>query len=739
MAKAYVETKNGVPTLMLDGKPFTGNVVTIASNRDGIPKINEPYFKRLGEAGVRLFFLICDTEFTKPEAYTFFKEEAEAILRAVPEAYIILRVGLQPNRTWTDAHPEAMIGWSDGEKRVTNLLTETYTAEIGMYSLHAKEWRQAAGDALMDFAEKVNREPFADRIIGYFPAAGSTSEWLPSGHLTIEKDQSAYYDTSDDFRTAFASYLTEKYGENAPEPDVPDNRDRYYILDFDREVAALKGGRIHHVGPTVPTNGTSDGAFADIEKNRKTVDFYMAWGEATADSILYFAGLLKDRFPDKITGVFYGYSRVVHQSGNFTGLGKLLRDPRLDFCAAPGDYENRKPGGWEPLRTPSDSYRLHNTLFFAEEDTRTQKENRYYRSAYSTYDEGDAVNVIKRNFGKNICGGNMNWWFDQLHGGGRFDSPGILKTLQRQAEITKEVMEKGRYKQNEIALIYDTESRIAASHNTSHQSVTLMKNFSLGRIGAPYDEYLLEDMGHENMPDYKLYVFAAAYMLDNAKREMIHKKLQKNGATALWLYGAGYINPDEKKKMDCENIRQLTGFSVQKRTDFVYDGFFKIRGEHAITRDLQENHVYGQSDIPMFSNQRLHTYEPRPYACPLFYTDDTAAEIFGRFCEGGDGAAGAKTYNGFTSIWCGAQFLQPDFIRSVAKFAGCHIYSMDGDVIYAGSGYLTVHAAECGEKTIYLPKKYTALEVYEEKLYGQEMDVLQLKMAEGETKMWRLS
>lgn len=59
-------------------------------------------------------------------------------------------------------------------------------------------------------------------------------------------------------------------------------------------------------------------------------------------------------------------------------------------------------------------------------------------------------------------------------------------------------------------------------------------------------------------------------------------------------------------------------------------------------------------------------------------------------------------------------------------------------MIYAGSGFLTVHAAEHGQKTLYLPEKYTVEEVYEEKVYGKETDVLHLEMAEGETKMFRL-
>ena len=38
---------------------------------------------------------------------------------------------------------------------------------------------EAAGKALKEFCDEVDSLPFADRVIGYFLAAGGTSEWYP--------------------------------------------------------------------------------------------------------------------------------------------------------------------------------------------------------------------------------------------------------------------------------------------------------------------------------------------------------------------------------------------------------------------------------------------------------------------------------------------------------------------------------------------------------------------------------
>lgn len=741
MAKAYVENIKGIPTMVIDGKPYYGSAVTIANNRNGELVLDEEYLRNLGKSGVRVFFLVCDTNFTRPNAYEMFKKEAETIIRAVPDAYIIPRVGLQPTKEWTDAHPDAMIEFSDGVKRDAYLRSETYNEYIGPYSLSSEEWRKDAGIALIDFCRQAQNESFGDRIIGYFICAGSTSEWHPSMRgitlLNLHMEDGVYFDTSDAFKKEFQSYLDEKYGENAPKAVIPDIDEQYYLMHFDEDVKNTSGGRSYQPAPLAPLKGNCHGSFPNPENAENVTDFYMAWGDATAKSILYFAGLVKEKWPDKLTGAFYAYTRWAQMNSGLSGTNRILKDNRLDFCAAPQDYQNRQPGGWEALRSPTDSFRVNNMLYFAEDDTRTHRENLFYRRGYGVYDELDTENIMKRNFGKNLCCVNYGWWFDQHHGGGRYNSKVCFDVMKKQAEIAN-LVASGRYKDNEIAFVYDIESYMAVSHNSTQDSITTMKNFSLGKIGAPYDEYILEDFENENMKDYKLYIFAAACMMSNKKIELIKKKLQKNHATALWLYGSGYINKDGDSVLSCENIKSLTGFEVNELCDYVYDANFRICGNEPVTEKLQPRHLYGKIDVLTPCNNNLNSAEATSYLCPLFYVDENETGIFARYCEGGRAAAAVKEYDGFTSVWCGAKFVQYDFVRAVASEAGCHIYSMDGDVIYEGSGYLTVHATSSGEKTVRLKKKCSPFEVYEEKQYGDNVETLKLNMYEGETKMFRL-
>ena len=86
---ARVESWNGSPAIMIDGVPYPPMMATVRTNQFGVVRLDKEYYRRLGQSGIRIFFLICDTEWLVPDGFAKFREEAEALLEAVPDAYII--------------------------------------------------------------------------------------------------------------------------------------------------------------------------------------------------------------------------------------------------------------------------------------------------------------------------------------------------------------------------------------------------------------------------------------------------------------------------------------------------------------------------------------------------------------------------------------------------------------------------------------------------------------------------
>jgi len=65
---------------------------------------------------------------------------------------------------------------------------------------------------LQDFCDAIDRLPFADRVIGYFLAAGGTSEWYPVNAI-CDRGKNKYGDFSPAFRKAYGSFLKKRYGK----------------------------------------------------------------------------------------------------------------------------------------------------------------------------------------------------------------------------------------------------------------------------------------------------------------------------------------------------------------------------------------------------------------------------------------------------------------------------------------------------------------------------------------------
>ena len=316
---AEIKDLNGRPAIFIDGKPYPPMMATVRTMNEGKEIIfDRDYFKNLGAAGVKIYFLICDTVWLKPNAIELFETEAHALLEAVPDAYIMPRIGLHPTNEWIEAHPDECIRYSDGTVPAVHLFSESYETDIpAHYSLASEKWREDAGKALAETWKLLMKLPYADRIIGCFLAAGGTSEWYYMSPV-CEWEKGRVLDHSPAFKRNFTRYLTEKYGtdENLQKhwkdpavtlenPTIPSLEKHYFANRVDLE-CAIPPFTMYSNSPTPPPvgNGTNFGSFADLDKNQDVYDFYRAWHYGSAESVLHFARVIKELTPDRLVGAF---------------------------------------------------------------------------------------------------------------------------------------------------------------------------------------------------------------------------------------------------------------------------------------------------------------------------------------------------------------------------------------------------------------------------------------------------
>ena len=770
MADAKILRYHGMPAIVIDGKPMPPMMATIRTNAHNDIKVDPEYYRNLGKSGIKIYFLICDTEWLKPGAFDLFRREADILFREVPDAYVMLRVGMHPPVDWCHAHPEETLSYSDGVKKPMQLYTESYVAEYpAMYSLASARWRQDASEALLALLRRISELPYADRIVGCFFAAGGTSEWyyvtpteytektnrLDSGgfdHIKDDDFRDVYADLSPAFQRSFSSYLREIYPDDEAlrrawhdptvtldAPGIPDCRARYYANGVDYDIDHPPKLVSNSPEPPAPENGTNIGHFLDLAHHRRVFDFYRAWHLGVADSVIHFGKTVKEHYPHFLTGAFYGSagSNKVFSMGQIGGVTRILDSDAIDFLASPGVYENRQPGGFTGQRQVFDSFALRNRIFIVEEDARTHFENKYFAKYVQLFDMEDTLSVLKREFGRNLCQNLQAWWFDQILGGKRYKDEEIYRLFEKQQAIARRAYESDRRKNSEIAFIYDEASYHVVSEETTHQMVELFRNYEIDRIGAPADRYYQVDLANPDMPDYKLYVFVNCFCVTEDQRESIHRKLAKNHATALFLYGQGFIDPESENPLSSGNITALTGFDITV-ADGVCSGMMKLLPSESnpLAGNLEPGAIWGDFVRKMWANcssymNRIKTSRVNLY--PAFCASEGDGVVLARFLDTKLPSISVKEHRGFRSVYYGSKHLNSELARELARMAGCHIYCDTDDVLYANRKFVCLHATSGGSKTIHFPQAVTVRDAYTEKLLAKDTIRLQVDLVRGET------
>lgn len=746
MKSAKLVMHNGSPAIEVDGEIIPPMTVTLIHH-------DEDYYANLRKCGINVFFLTCGTEWLFDGAISELQQNAQKILNAVPDALCFLRITLDPPISWMEEHPDELMQYEDGSFEPIHYYSQYVLGDIipGQYFLGSQLWRDEAAKHLVEFLDELDKTPLSEHIIGYFLGAGSCSEWNSAGELNcLEKNKGAGFGPAE--RREFSRYLKAKYGteealkkawrdEDATfdNPHIPTMDERFFVK-VDALAMGMTEEKLHLKADVNKGASGNIGSFLDVDKNFCVFDFLRNFHHASANSIIYFAEILKKRDKNKMVGAFYGGFACTHYFNCGTAGGTLkILDSCVDYLATPGLYDERQPGGVTALRTMQDSFRLRGKVFISEDDTRSHLDDVLERSKNRLYTIEDTANVLKRDFGRDICEDIYGWWFDHSPAGGRYKDKEIYSLFARQQQISSFAYSLNRKKHNQVALIFDEESISVVTQQTSSELCDLFRTSEVHRLGLPVDYYFHNDLARSDMPDYQVYIFVNCFFLSDEDRRAIEEKVRKKGKMAIWIYASGFINPDADIRMSAENISELTGIRTLMENKCAFTDF-RIVSEHPAMKNIDKHKIYGFFDRMIHSNVWLNQRRNVTYAYPLFVTDDPDATVLGRFCDTGLPALTIKETDGFYSVFCGAKILRADLIQALARYAGCHIWSDDtDDVLYANDNFVVLHAASSGKKKLRLPRKCDVFEVYEKKWYAKQVDELEFDMYFGETKMFSLS
>jgi hypothetical protein len=411
------------------------------------------------------------------------------------------------------------------------------------------------------------------------------------------------------------------------------------------------------------------------------MDFYEFSSNMTADAILHFARIAREATAGKaLVGTYYAYLSahgINQQDSGHLAARRVFDSPDIDFLMSPPNYWYRKPGEAATFMSATDSLRMRGKLWLDESDHRTHLTEPgagYGRAA--TLEE--TLGVFWREFAEVLTKRAAVSWFD-MHGGW-FSHPQILADMGRAAAIAKTSLPRRKPFAPEVAVFVDPESFYWMRSTTANSALVLNQIATMPQSGATWDFCLLSDIADARLPDYKLYVFLNAFRVDAARREAILRKLKRNNATALFVYAPGWFDADGAS---LDNMHALTGIRIAKDD---------AEGAPQITLD-GETAVIGAKNLKV---------------SPLFYADDSGAQVLGRLVGSARPGLVTKKMDGWTSIYSAAMTLPPSLMRRIAREAGVHIWLETDDALYTDGQFLGLHAATDGPKRILLPSRCTA-------------------------------
>lgn len=614
----------------------------------GPPGYYESQVKLAADAGVN--FVSTSIPLVWPEPGT--KENwgsvdsiIEATLSANPNALIIPRIGLYAPEWWSRMHPDEVMTWENG-------------VHAQIISPASKLFQKEASERLALLIRHLE-EKYPNNIAGYHPCGQNTGEWF-------------YFDSWDWYlngyspcdTVAFRDWLKAKYKTDALLKEA-----------WGRNSANLGTADVPRPGER---HAAPDGVFRNPVSERAIIDFTEFQQDSMAESVCGFAKVVRDETKGKkLVLFFYGYVFEFSPMGTGAGcsghyaLRKVLNSPDIDILCSPISYFDRGRGQSGPVMTAAESVTLAKKMWLTEDDTRTHmtKESLFPGAEHVLNTADETNQLLLRNVSQVATRNFATWWMD-LGATGWFDDPKLWAEMKRLNNLDEPLLQNPVPFNPEIAVVLDEGSmlRLAQGGSAVGRPGIYETRAALGRMGAPYGQYLMDDVVNGKV-HAKLYIFVSAWKMDNKTREKLKKATK--GSVCMWMYAPGYFD-DYKKSL--ESMKQLTGFDLQP-----------VALDQAIATPVDRYRQIGQ---PFGAKEKVS---------PLFAAKDVkAGEILAKYGDGSTAAAMRTTASG-TSIFVGAPGMTADLLRFAARKAGAHLFTGTDCNVYANGPFLALHASKDGD------------------------------------------
>ena len=518
--------------------------------------------------------------------------------------------------------------------------------------------------AVVTYCEKT----YGDRIWGYFPLGGTTTEWFSD------------------------------FDYEAPHP-IKEAAYRRILGDDSLSL------------PSVERLNREGGIFLEQDET-DIVGFRKFHANLISDLILSCASAVQEVIDHKkLLGLYFGYlfelgTPRLHNAGHLA-YEKVFSSPDIDMISSPSSYDYR--GVFDPsaFMLPQKALDCRNKLYFLEFDHRTHTVPNVINepvvvggnmifdalnfpgSDSKCKNETESINLLYRDFVFCEANGAALWWFDMLDGW--FRSDGMMAAIRHMLDIDRSLEDTVRKSAAQVAVIAEGESmfRVRKSAPIASKCLSDIRR-TLAESGAPYDLYSVEDLTKPELEQYSFYIFLNQYVLTDETRAAVERVCKQKGKTVLWLYAPDYAANGEN---DPARISAITGMNV---------------------RETPESHGKLVWIQQTFSDT----------AAPYFHIDDPAAQKIAEF-EDGCTAIAETSVNGCRSIYAALYRLPSGLLRTLLDESGIFLYSNDPQVYtYANASFLGVYNASDHDAAVFVKENGVYRDLIEGGVYRTKYDGL---------------
>ena len=691
-------------------------------------------------------------------AYSLDRQAAD-ILKHCPEALFYIKFCLSPPLRWTEKYPGEMQTDENGTRyREASWCSPRYLRDLANY--------------LENLVRYCESRTWGKQIVGYLP--------LPYGEgATLLTIAGNLFDRSEASTRGFRAWLTEHYGSDQAlaaawqvpavtlaTAEVP--RDSEWLRKRREAIPTLGGEPLGGQGVTTNANVKPHGLFHWIEPSEAVREHdycrfmqhtLITW-ISTASKAIQDACTARDvqrvvlidalkqplmgwQIQSNFDGIGDGQSfpNLLLLSGSW-GIGPVLDQLGIDGLWNPADYTARTLGFAYESEGLTDSLVLRGQTAMVENDARNYVgQGIQDQGAFRTEHESEVG--LTRNAAMSLSRGWQSYWCNV--GSSYFHDAGIQRTIKKLTPMLDRLNTAPHAETRDaIALIIDDESPLYEDFTSGYQSLACIwqRVRGLAHCGVPYRIYLLSDLERDNFPAYKVFLFPNLFKVDDNVEALLRRKVLRDGNLAIFGPATGIT---DGRILTAEPASRLLGVPMELHPRTVVRHVIVQDQGHPISRELPAAFIYGDS-LPYGP-----TLTPAEWAVehngavPLGHANlcwfiHRTGLFFKAFGQGpaGNGQSGSRGSDDYGLVWSVAMPLPANLLRACARYAGCHIWCEEDDVIYASDSIAAIHSVKSGPRTLRLPRVCRVTDALTNQLVGEGMREINLEISSPATRIFRL-